>query len=131
MFKQLIVLMIIPVFMSCAPHNAAKVVTTSEDRKAFTEKPGSLIPQRLKDPFIAGKATTGMSKNMIVFLLGSPDRTENNRYGISWSATVDSIKSANLRDTIWNYFASDSVSIRRGLVFRSDTLALILGDSLR
>ena len=73
-----------------------------------------------------------MTKEMVVFVYGQPHRTENNRYGISWGgADGDSTSTVDTRDSIWNYFAADSVSVKRGLVFRGDTLARITGEVAR
>jgi len=109
-----------------------KGALTSEERQEYVEQTGALIPQRLKDPFVAGKAAEGMTKEMVIFLYGQPDRTENNRYGISWGAPEnDTIAFTDMRDSIWNYFGSDSVSVKRGMVFTGDTLARITGDPTR
>jgi hypothetical protein len=72
-----------------------------------------------------------MSKEMVVFLYGQPDRTEQNRYGIGWMAPGDTAGLADLGDSIWNYYGQDSVSIKRGLVFRGDTVTGITGDLSR
>jgi hypothetical protein len=70
-----------------------------------------------------------MTKEMVVFLYGQPDRTENNRYGISWTGVDgDTAAIVDTRDSLWNYFGSDSVSVKRGMVFNGDTLVRVVGD---
>ncbi len=120
------------VFVGCSSRAMVKGALTPDERLEYVEQTGALIPQRLKDDFIGGKAAEGMSKEMVVFLYGQPDRTENNRYGISWNGVEgDTAAVVDIRDSLWNYFASDSVSIKRGLVFKGDTLARIVGDLAR
>jgi hypothetical protein len=120
------------VFVGCSSRAMVKGALTPDERQEYVEQTGALIPQRLKDNFIAGKAAEGMSKEMVVFLYGQPDRTENNRYGISWNGGGgDTAAVADIRDSLWNYFASDSVSIKRGLVFKGDTLMRVVGDLAR
>lgn len=116
--------------LGCGGRALVKGALTPEERLEYVEQTGALIPQRLKQDFIAGKASQGMSKEMVVFLFGHPDRTENNRYGITWSGK-DSSAVADLRDSLWNYFGPDSVSIKRGLVFKGDTLSRVLGEASR
>lgn len=116
----------------CSNQSMVKGALSPDERQEYVEQTGALIPQRLKDNFIAGKAAEGMSKEMVVFLYGQPDRTENNRYGISWNGVDgDTAAVVDIRDSLWNYFASDSVSIKRGLVFKGDTLVRIVGDLAR
>lgn len=120
------------VFVGCTSRAMVKGALTPDERQEYVEQTGALIPQRLKDNFIAGKAAEGMSKEMVVFLYGQPDRTENNRYGISWNGVEgDTAAVVDIRDSLWNYFASDSVSIKRGLVFKGDTLMRVVGDLAR
>ena len=120
------------VFVGCASRAMVKGALTPDERQEYVEQTGALIPQRLKDNFIAGKAAEGMSKEMVVFLYGQPDRTENNRYGISWNGVEgDTAAVVDIRDSLWNYLASDSVSIKRGLVFKGDTLMRVVGDLAR
>jgi hypothetical protein len=120
------------VFVGCSSRAMVKGALTPDERQEYVEQTGALIPQRLKDNFISGKAAEGMSKEMVVFLYGQPDRTENNRYGISWNDHGgDTAAVVDIRDSLWNYFASDSVSIKRGLVFKGDTLMRVVGDLAR
>jgi hypothetical protein len=112
----------------CASRAVIKGALTSEERQGYMEQTGALIPQRLKEDFVAGKAAEGMTKEMVVFLYGQPDRTENNRYGISWNGDGDSSAVADGKDSLWNYFESDSVSVKRGMVFKGDTLVRLVGD---
>ena len=120
------------VFVGCTSRAMVKGALTPDERQEYVEQTGALIPQRLKDDFIAGKAAEGMSKEMVVFLYGQPDRTENNRYGISWNGVEgDTTAVVDIRDSLWNYFGPDSVSIKRGLVFRGDTLMRVVGDLAR
>ncbi len=119
----------IALITGCASRAVVKGALSPQERQEYVEQTGALIPQRLKEPFMEGKPTEGMSKEMIVFLYGQPDRTENNRYGITWSGGEgDAPPTADNRDSIWNYFGTDSVSIKRGLVFRGDTLVRFNGD---
>ena len=114
---------------ACANRATVKGALTPDERQEYVEQTGALIPQRLKEDFVAGRATVGMTKEMVVFLYGQPDRTEQNRYGISWTgALADTAILVDQNDSIWNYLAQDSVSIKRGLVFRDDTVARIMGD---
>jgi hypothetical protein len=32
------------------------------------------------------------------------------------------------KDSLWYYFGSDSVSVKRGMVFKGDTLVRVVGD---
>jgi hypothetical protein len=127
----------LPIFLiglclGCASRSVTKGALTAEERQEYVEQTGALIPQRLKDPFVAGIAAEGMTKEMIAFIYGQPDRTEANRYGITWgSAETDPAPNVDSRDSIWNYFGIDSVSIRRGMLFRGDTLAKFSGDAAR
>lgn len=112
----------------CANRAAVKGALSSDERQEYVEQTGALIPQRLKDDFVSGRAAPGMSKEMVVFLYGQPDRTENNRYGISWNGgDGDTAAIADMRDSLWSYFASDSVSIKRGVVFKGDTVSRVTG----
>lgn len=120
------------VFEGCSSRAMVKGALTPDERQEYVEQTGAFIPQRLKDNFIAGKAAEGMSKEMVVFLYGQPDRTENNRYGIGWNGVDgDTTAVVDIRDSLWNYFASDSVSIKRGMVFKGDTLLRVSGDLAR
>jgi hypothetical protein len=115
--------------VGCSSRAMVKGALTPDERQEYVEQTGALIPQRLKDNFVAGKAAEGMTKEMIVFLYGQPDRTENNRYGISWNGVDgDTAAVADNRDSLWNYFGSDSVSVKRGMVFKGDTLVRVVGD---
>lgn len=115
--------------LGCTNRAVVKGALTTDERQEYVEQTGALISQRLKEDFVAGKAAAGMSKEMIVFLYGQPDRTENNRYGISWNGNEgDSISVVDLRDSLWNYFGSDSSSVKRGMVFKGDTLVRVVGD---
>jgi hypothetical protein len=115
--------------IGCASRAVVKGALSPDERQEYVEQTGALIPQRLKEDFVAGKAAEGMTKEMVVFLYGQPDRTENNRYGISWNGPeADPASVVDIRDSLWNYFGTDSVSIKRGMVFRGDTLARVVGD---
>ncbi|MEO6095663.1 MAG: hypothetical protein ABIW76_08275 [Fibrobacteria bacterium] len=115
--------------LGCSNRAMVKGALSPEERQEYVEQTGALISQRVKDNFVAGKAVEGMTKEMVVFLYGQPDRTENNRYGINWSGVVgDTIAVADNRDSLWNYFGSDSVSVKRGMVFKGDTLVRVVGD---
>jgi hypothetical protein len=115
--------------IGCSSRAVVKGALTTDERQEYVEQTGALIPQRLKEDFVAGRAAEGMTKEMVVFLYGQPDRTENNRYGINWNGSEgDTTAVVDTRDSLWNYFGSDSVSVKRGLVFRGDTLARISGD---
>jgi len=116
--------------LGCGGRALVKGALTPEERLEYVEQTGALIPQRLKDDFIAGKASRGMTKEMVVFLYGQPDRTENNRYGITLNGN-EAAAVADLKDSLWNYLASDSVSIKRGLVFKGDTLSRVIGEAAR
>jgi hypothetical protein len=113
----------------CANHASVKGALSSDERREYVEQTGALIPQRLKEDFMAGRAAPGMSKEMVVFLYGQPDRTEQNRYGIGWMGASDTAALVDLNDSMWNYLASDSVSIKRGLVFKGDTVVRLTGDA--
>jgi hypothetical protein len=118
--------------LGCTNRAVVKGALTTDERQEYVEQTGALIPQRLKDDFVAGNAAAGMSKEMVVFLYGQPDRTENNRYGISWNGNeLDSVSMSDQRDSLWNYFGSDSVSVKRGMVFKGDTLMRVVGDLAR
>jgi hypothetical protein len=115
--------------VGCSNRSMVKGALTPDERLEYVEQTGALIPQRLKDNFVAGKAAEGMTKEMVVFLYGQPDRTENNRYGISWTGVEgDTAAVADIRDSLWNYYGSDSVSVKRGMVFSGDTLTRVVGD---
>ena len=115
--------------IGCASRAIVKGALTEDERREYVEQTGALIPFRLQQPFIQGIADTGMSREMVVFLYGHPDRTENDRYGLSWSSTPDPAPPlTDARDSIWIYFGSDSATVKRGLVFRGDTVVRISGD---
>lgn len=113
---------------ACSNRASIKGALSPDERQEYVEQTGALIPQRLKEDFVAGRAAPGMSKEMVVFLYGQPDRTEQNRYGIGWMAPGDTAGASDPSDSIWNYYGPDSVSIKRGLVFRGDTVARVSGD---
>jgi hypothetical protein len=74
----------IGLYAGCSNRALVKGALTPTERQEYVEQTGALIPQRLRDSFVAGNAATGMTKEMIAFIYGQPDRTENNRYGITW-----------------------------------------------
>jgi hypothetical protein len=114
---------------ACTSRAIIKGALTPEERKEYVEQTGALIPFRLQKPFVEGLADTGMTREMVVFLYGQPDRTETETYGITWSAQADTMPPpADVRDSIWVYYASDSATVKRGLVFHGDTLARVTGD---
>jgi hypothetical protein len=113
----------------CSNHAGVKGALSSDERREYVEQTGALIPQRLKEDFVSGRAAPGMSKEMVVFLYGQPDRTEQNRYGIGWMGANDTASLADMTDSIWNYLGPDSVSIKRGMVFKGDTVARVTGDA--
>ena len=93
------------------------------------EQTGAFIPVNLKQSFINGIVDSGMTKEMVVFLLGQPDRTENETYGIFWMRNGDlNPHVSDMRDSIWNYFGADSTKVKQSLVFHGDTLVRIVGD---
>lgn len=113
----------------CTSRAIVKGALTDGERNEYIEQTGALIPYRLQLPFLKGIADTGMSREMALFLYGQPDRTENDRYGLTWTARPDSAPTiADTRDTIWVYYGSDSTTVKRGLVFRGDTIVRITGD---
>jgi hypothetical protein len=113
----------------CASRAVVQGALSEEERREYVEQTGALIPFRLQQPFIQGIADTGMSREMVVFLYGNPDRTENDRYGLTWSAKPEPAPAlADQRDSIWVYFDSDSATVKRGLVFGGDTVVRISGD---
>lgn len=113
----------------CASRAVVHGALSEEERREYVEQTGALIPFRLQQPFIQGIADTGMSREMVVFLYGHPDRTENDRYGMAWSATPEAAPAlTDLRDSIWVYFDSDSATVKRGLVFGGDTVVRVSGD---
>ena len=116
----------------CSNRAAVKGALTPDERQEYVEQTGALIPQRLKVDFVAGRAAPGMTKEMVIFLYGQPDRTEQNRYGIAWTgAASDTATLVDLNDSIWNYLAEDSVSIKRGLLFRGDTVSRVVGEAAK
>lgn len=113
----------------CAGRAIVKGALTEEERREHVEQTGALIPVRLQQPFIQGVADTGMSREMIIYLYGQPDRTENEHYGVTWSSRPDSVPPlADLRDSIWIYFGADSSTVKRGVVFKGDTVVRVSGD---
>lgn len=106
-----------------------KGALTEEERKEYVEQTGALIPFRLQKPFMEGVADTGMTREMVVFLYGQPDRTEVESYGITWTAAPDTTPPlADVRDSIWDYYATDSATVKRAVVFHGDTVARVTGD---
>lgn len=113
----------------CTSRAIVKGALTETERREYVEQTGALIPFRLQHPFIQGIADTGMSREMIVFLYGQPDRTDNDRYGLTWSTRTDSLPNlSDPKDSIWIYYGSDSATVRRGVVFRGDTVVRITGN---
>jgi hypothetical protein len=114
---------------ACTSRAIVKGALTPEERKEYVEQTGALIPYRLQKPFTEGIADTGMTREMVVFLYGQPDRTDAETYGINWSAQPDTAAPGpDVRDSIWVYYDSDSSTVRRGIVFRGDTVARVTGD---
>ncbi len=115
--------------LACTAPSTLKGSLSEQERREYIEQTGALMPQRLKDPFIIGKATQGMTKEMIIFLFGQPSRTESNHYGIHWSdQKIDAPDKVDLKDSLWNYLAYDSITVKKALVFKGDTLVRILGE---
>jgi hypothetical protein len=113
----------------CGGRAVVKGALSEVERREYVEQTGALIPFRLQQPFIQGIADTGMSREMVVYLYGHPDRTENDRLGIHWSATPSAAPAmTNPGDSIWIYFDSDSSTVKRGVVFGGDTVVRISGD---
>jgi hypothetical protein len=113
----------------CGGRPALQGALSDEERREYVEQTGALIPYRLQQPFMKGVADTGMTREMVVFLSGRPHRTETERYGLTWTAYPDSAPSlVEERDSIWVYYGSDSVTVKRGMVFRGDTVSRITGD---
>lgn len=113
----------------CGGRAVVRGALSGEERREYVEQTGALIPFRLQQPFIQGIADTGMTREMVVYLYGHPDRTENDRYGIQWSATPQAAPAlSHPGDSIWIYFDSDSATVKRGVVFGGDTVVRISGD---
>jgi len=128
MRRQAAICLLATLVAGCSNRSVVKGALSSDERQEYVEQTGALIPQRLKEDFVTGRAATGMTKEMVVFLYGQPDRTENNRYGISWNGgDGDTSAIADMRDSLWNYFAADSASIKRGVVFKGDTVSRVTG----
>jgi hypothetical protein len=114
---------------ACTSRSIVKGALTSDERREYVEQTGALIPFRLQKPFVEGIADTGMTREMVVFLYGQPDRTEVERYGITWMAQPDTTPPlADVRDSMWVYYGSDSISVKRGVVFHGDTVSRVTGD---
>lgn len=127
-YRPLVAGIALALLAGCSNRATVKGALSSDERQEYVEQTGALIPQRLKDDFVSGRAAPGMTKEMVVFLYGQPDRTENNRYGISWNGVDgDTAAIADMRDSLWNYFAADSASIKRGVVFKGDTVSRVSG----
>ncbi len=121
-------LFLIGLCFGCGNRTIVRGGLTEVERRDYVEQTGALIPQRLKGPFLAGNAAEGMTKEMIIFLYGQPNRTQNNQYGIRWSnPTIDTSRILDTRDSLWDYFSSDSGSVKYGMAFHEDTLVHLTG----
>lgn len=131
MFRvRLSILLLVLLAAGCARQAFVRGALTEKERKEYVDYNGALIALRLQQPFMEGIADTGMSREMIVYLFGPPDRTESERYGITWSSVPRPAPPlSDMRDSIWVYFGSDSVTVSRGLVFQGDTVARITGNA--
>lgn len=115
---------------ACSNRALTRGALSPEERREYVEQTGALIPQGLKEDFMAGRATPSMSKEMIVFLFGQPDRTEVDHYGVAWEGMANP-QGSDMNDSIWDYFGPDSVSIKRGLVFKGDTVVRVTGRAAK
>jgi hypothetical protein len=128
MSSRTLSLFLIGLCLGCSNRTIVRGALTALERQEYVEQTGALIPQRLKAPFLSGNAAEGMTKEMIIFLYGQPHRTENNHYGFTWSTpALDTSRTLDTRDSLWNYFSSDSGSVKIGMAFRGDTLVHLTG----
>jgi hypothetical protein len=126
----LILLALLVGMYACAPSAVKKGALNPEERQEYIENYGSTTSWEVRRAFVAGKVVPGMTKDLVVFLVGNPDRTAVEHYGASWGGSSDSlIDQSDTQDSIWEYTHGKAGGVRFGLRFQGDTLRLIQGDA--
>lgn len=125
----LILLVLLLGMYACAPSVLKKGAIAPEERQEYIENYGSTTSWEVRKAFVAGQIVPGMTKDLVVLIVGTPDRTAVENYGASWGGSSDSFTDqSDTQDSIWEYTHAKSGSVRFGLRFQGDTLRMIQGD---
>jgi hypothetical protein len=115
---------------ACSTSPTKKGALPPDERADYIEHFGAKTPWEMRQDFVAGRVTPGMPKEWVVFLVGEPDRTAAEHFGVSWDGSSDSVVGqADTQDSIWEYLHERSGKVRFGLKFRSDTVLSVLGSA--
>jgi hypothetical protein len=114
---------------ACAPSATKKGAIDPDERREYIENYGASATWDVRKAFVAGKIVPGMTKDLVVFIVGNPDRTAVEHFGVSWGGSSDSlIDQSDTQDSIWEYTHGKNGGVRFGLRFQGDTLRVIQGD---
>jgi hypothetical protein len=114
---------------ACAPSAVKRGALAPEEREDYIESYGAKTNWTVRRAFIEGRLVPGMTKDLVVFLVGNPNRTAAENFGVSWGNSSESvIDQSDTQDSIWEYLDDKTGGVRFGLRFQSDTLRLIQGD---
>ncbi len=117
------------IISACSSSPTKKGALDPEERKDYIENYGAEISWEVRKAFIDGKVTPGMNKHLVVFLVGNPDRTAVENFGVSWEKSSDPvIDQSDTQDSIWEYLDSKSGNVRFGLRFKADVVRSVDGD---
>lgn len=117
------------VLFACSSSPAKKGAIDPEERKDYIENYGAEISWEVRKAFVEGKVVPGMSKDLVVFLVGNPDRTAVENFGVSWGKSSDPVADqSDTQDSIWEYLDQKSGNVRFGLRFKADVVRSVDGD---
>jgi hypothetical protein len=118
------------VLFACAPSAVKRGALAPEEREDYIQNYGEGANWKVRKAFVEGKLVPGMTKDLVVFLVGNPNRTAAETFGVSWGKSSESvIDQSDTQDSIWEYLDEKTGGVRFGLRFQSDTLRHIQGDA--
>jgi hypothetical protein len=114
---------------ACSTTPSKRGALDPDERSDFIANYGTKTRWEIRKAFVEGKVVPGMTKDLVVFLVGNPDRTAAESFGVSWGKSSDSVvDQSDTRDSIWEYLDGKHQAVRLGLRFQDDTVLSMQGD---